>query len=491
MSAFEPQAPGHERVKNPYVGPRAFRQDETLYGRDREARELADLLIAQRIVLLHAPSGAGKTSLIQAGLVGLLKDENFAPTPPLRVSTRAPKNRKVSNPYVYSVAFYLLGDERAAKDLARMSLADLVAAVTIQNGKRIPVLVLDQFEEILLLDPTDRENQEGFFAELGEALAVTGAWALLSMREDYMGGLDRYARYIPGHLSVTYRLDYLGHDAAQLAIQRPSEERGVIFDDEAAKRLVRQLATVKVQRPGQGEKEIEGPYVPPFQLQVVCRQLWRSVRKDKEGRGGFSSIELRDVKKHADIAGALRRYYGDVVQALAEETHTDEGAIRRWFETELITPQHFRSQTLTGPGDGDPNAILRELERLYLIRSDTRGEATWYELAHDQLIKAVLASNEHWERPRLQPWQLAAREWEDNRDPSRLLGGPALRLAPDADTVGLTHVERSFLEASERADHERGLMERSRALVRAMYVVYAVAAVEFLVILALLAVIVF
>ena len=51
---------------NPYVGPRSFQTGQKLYGRDRELRELASLLIAERIVLLHSPSGAGKSSLIQA-----------------------------------------------------------------------------------------------------------------------------------------------------------------------------------------------------------------------------------------------------------------------------------------------------------------------------------------------------------------------------------------------------------------------------------------
>jgi hypothetical protein len=49
---------------NPYVGPRAFQPGETLYGRDREVLELLDLVLAERIVL-HSPSGAGKTSLIR------------------------------------------------------------------------------------------------------------------------------------------------------------------------------------------------------------------------------------------------------------------------------------------------------------------------------------------------------------------------------------------------------------------------------------------
>jgi hypothetical protein len=468
--------------QNPYVGPRAFRRKETLYGRNREIRELADLLTAQRIVLLHAPSGAGKTSLIQAGLSPLLEDEDFAPTPPLRVNTRAPNNRAIRNPYVYSVAFYLLGEERDPRELAAMSLSDVIAAA--RRPDRTPVLVLDQFEEILLMDPTDRDNQRTFFEDLGQALAESGAWALLSMREDYMGGLDRFVRYIPGHLSATYRLDFLGHEAARAAIQRPAEEHYAPFADDAAKHLVKELATVQVQRPGGREEGIEGPYVHPFQLQVVCSKLWRSVRDDARARGRFDGIKLKDVKRHVDIPGALQSYYAGVVRAVAKNTGADETAIRRWFETDLITPQGFRSQTLSGPvaGDVDPTMILRELERLYLVRSDTRAEATWYELSHDKLIEAVVVDNENWERPRLQPWQLAAREWEDNHDPRRLLTGPALRLAPQADSDGLTHSEKSFLEASERAERERGLIERTRTLVRT---VYGIAVAEFFIIVVL------
>ena len=53
----------------PFVGPRPFRHGEDLFGRDRDVNRLRDLLIAERIVLLFSPSGAGKTSLVQAGLI--------------------------------------------------------------------------------------------------------------------------------------------------------------------------------------------------------------------------------------------------------------------------------------------------------------------------------------------------------------------------------------------------------------------------------------
>jgi ABC-type arginine transport system ATPase subunit len=59
---------------NPYVGPRAFTVNEAarFYGRTRETQDLLDLLIAERIVLLYSPSGAGKSSLILAALVPAL-----------------------------------------------------------------------------------------------------------------------------------------------------------------------------------------------------------------------------------------------------------------------------------------------------------------------------------------------------------------------------------------------------------------------------------
>ena len=37
-------------ARNPYVGPRSLRYGESIYGRDREARQLLELLIAERVV---------------------------------------------------------------------------------------------------------------------------------------------------------------------------------------------------------------------------------------------------------------------------------------------------------------------------------------------------------------------------------------------------------------------------------------------------------
>ena len=62
-----------------YVGPRPFETGEKLFGRDREAAKLLNLLVAERIVLLHSPSGAGKTSLVQAELLRMIKKGFLSP----------------------------------------------------------------------------------------------------------------------------------------------------------------------------------------------------------------------------------------------------------------------------------------------------------------------------------------------------------------------------------------------------------------------------
>jgi Novel STAND NTPase 1 len=477
----------HDRVaehdNNPYVGPRAFRTGEPLYARDREANELADLLVAERIVLLHAPSGAGKTSLIRAALKPLLAERRFRPTVPLRVNTPPPRDAQVHNKYVYSVACGLLGDGREPSELAGLAFEHVIEQVEKRTDGGLLVLIFDQFEEILTLDPTDWDAQRMFFKEVGAVLAAGNIWTLFSMREDYMGGLDRYVRYLPGHLRATYRLDFLTRSAAKVAIQLPARDHGVEIADEAAAELVRRLALVKIQRPNRETAEIDAPYVQPVQLQVVCRKLWKSVAKAKGN--GFGAIDLDDVCKYADIPRALRSYYAGTVDEVARQTEVEEMAIRDWFERELITAERFRSQTVKSPdcGSVDPGVVLAALESAYLIRSDVRANVPWYELTHDLLIEPILEDNLKFVRARLEPWQVAAREWEADRQVGRLLRGPELREAtrrmgrPD-----VSDVERQFIEESQRADKEQGRLTRMRQMVS---VVGFVALLEAAVILAL------
>ena len=231
---------------NPYPGPRAFEPGETLYGRRRDTRQLLNLLIAERIVLLYSPSGAGKTSLMQAALVPELEAEGFRVLPPMRVSLEAASRvARVRNRYVFSLLLSLEAgldeaEQTPVDALAGMTLDEYLAqqpGATSSNGSSDQlldaddwygdVLIFDQFEEILNTDPTDRAAKMGFFMQVGEALQNRQRWALFAMREEFVAGLDPYLLPLPHPLCHHLSFAALGprRGAPGHAAARPGRER--------------------------------------------------------------------------------------------------------------------------------------------------------------------------------------------------------------------------------------------------------------------------
>jgi WD40 repeat protein len=468
---------------NPYVGPRAFQIGEKLYGRDREVRELLDLLIAERIVLLHSPSGAGKSSLVQAGLIPALEEEGFEVLPPMRVNQEIPNSLSHDgengglNRYVISVLLSLEADhpgEHPLEQLTSLTLDEyleqhhsLEDQDQADDGKSL-VLIFDQFEEVLTVDSTDRKAKLAFFAQLGHALRHRHRWALFVMREDYLAALDPYLRPIPTRLGNTYRLDNLGVNAAQQAIQQPVQENGVTFVAEAVNKLVNDLRLVQIQRPD-GTMEVRpGPYVEPVQLQVVCYHLWDQLPADK------MEINEGDLTAIGNVDQSLAEYYAQQVAVIANKADVKERSIRDWFEHQLITEGGIRGQVLMEPevSSGLENHAIRMLEDAHLIRAEKRLGATWFELAHDRLIQPVRKNNAAWFSEKLSLLQRQASLWEQQNRPDTLfLRDEALveaekwaALHPDE----VSEIDQAFLdeclEVRRRKEEARAAAERERQL---------------------------
>jgi hypothetical protein len=447
---------------NPYVGPRAFLPGEPLFGRDREARELLALLLAERIVLLQSPSGAGKTSLIQALLLAALRNEEIDVLPVIRVSAEpAPEDREAArgaNRYVLGALLSMDGKRQTpVAELARMSLDDYLSELTRRAGEpgtpaRPQALIFDQFEEILHLDPTDVGAKEEFFDQAGAALRRDrDRWALFSMREDYVGALEPYVRRLPTRLRTTFRLDLLAEAAARQAIVEPARRHGVEFLAAAATALVDDLRSVWVQRPDGSRDEQLGPHIEPVQLQVVCHRLWSRLPP------GAREVRPEGIEETGDVDAALAGYYADRVAAIAAKTGVGERAIREWVESQLITEQRTRGQVLFAPEEsqGLKNTAIKELVDAHLVREERRRGFTWYELAHDRLIDPVRADNAEWTAKSLSELQRLAGLWaRQGRPAGLLLTGPGLREAEawaGQHEAELTPVERDFLAACREA----------------------------------------
>jgi hypothetical protein len=197
---------------NPYIGPRSFETGERLYGRDFELGTLLNLLIAERIVLLHSPSGAGKSSLIQAGLIPLLDERGFQVLPPVRINLEPPAGLRGDpyfNRFIYSALASwqesLPEDQRSpVAALAQMTLEDCLEGCSFSfngnSGDENPsqVLIFDQFEEILTIEPTQRNEKAAFFTQLGSVLRSRNRWALFRSRR-LLPHSALTCRYPPGY----------------------------------------------------------------------------------------------------------------------------------------------------------------------------------------------------------------------------------------------------------------------------------------------------
>jgi Novel STAND NTPase 1 len=468
---------------NPYIGARPFEREEPLFGRDREVRELSALLIAERIVLLYSPSGAGKTSLIQSCLLDEMEKEGFEALPIIRVSRelspeeREPLGSAEVNRYVLSSLLSLeelLPQERKTPvaDLARMKFDEYLKQRAESSGSDTsPLLIFDQFEEVLTLEPTDQKAKEEFFDQVGAALRHRERWALFAMREDYVGALEPYLRRLPTRLRTTFRLDLLDEAAALLAIREPARSMGVEFEEEAARHLVQDLRTMLVQRPDGTSEKKPGPYAEPVQLQVVCKRLWERLPADVQ-----MIDESRIDLSGGDVDTALADYYSSEVAKIAGGDRAKERAIRTWFEERLLTEQGTRGQVLLTPGksQGLDNTLIEALvKKAHLVRAESRRGSLWFELAHDRLIEPVKKSNAEWLERNLDEVERAALAWvHHGRSEGLLFRDSRLEEAEkwaEARAGQLTDTEREFLEACREAEKERKrrLAERENEMRRA------------------------
>jgi tetratricopeptide (TPR) repeat protein len=441
-------------LPNPFVGPRPIEMGQPIFGRDLEIDQLYYLLSAERIVLFHSPSGAGKSSLLQAGLMPRLAQQFDVWTPvrvnlPPRTNDPAEINRYVRSCNLGFEAEIPRDHQRPEDAIASMPLAEYVTGrPRRRSAAKNVVLIFDQFEEVLTVDPLALDAKREFFGQLGKLLQDPQLWAIFAIREDYLAQLDPYADLLPTHLKNRFRLDLLSRGTAEEAIERLVESGGRSFAPQPLAKLVVDLAMMRMQQPG-GEFQSElGPHVEPLHLQVVCRNLWERMAPKR------TVIEDSDIETFGNVNEALGEYFDTEVQKAAAGNDRAERKIRDWCGEKLITRAKIRGQVLREAGQsGDlDNRLIERLIDAHLVRGEQRAGATWYELSHDRLVEPVLAANESWLEVHLSLFQQRALKWEREGEPESLVPSDKVVYASDRHYMALhdedlTKGESRFLAA--------------------------------------------
>jgi hypothetical protein len=216
----------------PYVGARPFTTAETvlLAGREREADELANMVVAGTLTVVYGASGVGKTSLLNAKL-----PERLDPMDPGWGARTVAFGRW--QPGFYQDLAQVIAPFAGGRDLQPGLLAaSLIAAVQADD---CPVtLIFDQFEEYFLYNP----HGDGEFApELARLANVRDSpvHIVLSLRSDGLFLLDRLRLRIPDIFRRLYQVLPLSEDGARDAIIEPLKRY-----NEAARRRGRQPVVV-------------------------------------------------------------------------------------------------------------------------------------------------------------------------------------------------------------------------------------------------------
>jgi uncharacterized repeat protein (TIGR02543 family) len=384
---------------NPYPGPRPFESEESgiFFGREREVSELVSLITAHRTVLLYAQSGAGKTSLLNAGVIPLLTKEDFEVLPVARVRGFELKDidfKEIPNIYVFNTLVGWAGDNVKPRSLVSTSIGTFLKErehLVDEQGLPLPrVTIFDQFEELFTSYPGRWEEREDFFRQVAEALEADPLLRVLFViREDYLASLDSYLHLLHERLRTRYRLERLRADSACQAVERPLRDTGRKFAEGVALSLVYKLLNIRVENAAGEIVEVPGEYVEPVQLQVVCQSLWINLPRD------VTEITSDHLEEFGDVQEALRSFYKKAIKTAKREKGVSERDLRQWFNEKLITPAGTRGTVFRGKEqtEGIPNSAVDVLEAQHIIRAEIRAGARWYELTHDRFIEPIRKYN--------------------------------------------------------------------------------------------------
>ena len=373
----------------PYPGLETFLTSEAEFfaGRDDEVAELVAAVDRFGISASVSASGAGKSSLVNAGLIPALgrreteKWDIFAFRPgrePLKALSRAISailerdadhddrlgviNRRVQSLRTGEVPL------RDHLELLRASRMDAAA------GRRHQVLFyIDQWEELYI--QTDTESDRGDL--IRELLDVTErglAKVLLTMRADFMGDLlngnnGLLCRLKPG---ICY-LEQMTETSLRAAILKPAAAVDLSVPEDLTSRLV---ADTRAQ-----------PGALPY-LQFVLRQLWEQREK------ASNSLATEAYDKMGGLKGAIGRHASNVLEELTSKEQQLAARIIPRLVNVLDSGEPTSRRLSLADFDEDARTLLRKLadpdKRMIVLGAATDDAADSEivaEVAHEALLR--------------------------------------------------------------------------------------------------------
>ena len=469
----------------PYRGLESFSTADArwFHGRDRAANAvLASLRRQRRFLALLGPSGSGKSSLIHAGVLPALAGGALPGSDRWGWVTIRP----TADPFAQLEQAGVTGTTDGLSAAARAWLDDH------PEHERL-VLVIDQFEELLVVTPPPLRTA------LLEQLTLLGeqqpdVTVIVGLRDDFYG---RLAAAAPGLMQLVEQAlvnvpAVLEVDELRAIIEQPAATVGLSIEPHLAERIVSDavIAAPSTDTASGGAATTVLPL-----LEFALMELWHRREDGRLTHHAYDQI--------GGVMGGLARWCDEAYQALS----TAQRLLARRIVTSLVrlgdesanipptrqrrTLRQLRTDTAEAQKrDGEVDTVVAALadRRLLVTSRDPTSDEPVVELVHDTLIREwgllrQWLSEDHefllW-RADLEAyhahWAASTVEKADH-DPELLLRGSALEQAHtwlDKRPGELGTELAEFVRLSNKTQHRRLTRDRRRVRLLAFLLALAV-----------------
>jgi hypothetical protein len=366
VSEIAVEAPAEAAVAGPagpYPGLRPFLSSERdiFFGREQMIDDVL-VRLERRMVVVHGTSGCGKSSLIAAGVLPLLRQRQARCGRKLAVDTFSPGRKPMS------ALVEKLREMCGSKD-SPASLKDIYRAISDGAQARANVsrlaaeagldqlcIVVDQFEELFRFAEEESSEEARNFAELLVQLAGYGAgvaqwWQeerapseappnvitfILTMRSEFLGNCARY----PGLAEAINETQYLLPNMARADLVRAIRNPAEVFDGSVDHDLAERIAD-----DAQGEED-SLPLVQHALLQLWLKSENRTLTIADYEREIDVCTQCEKMRRRAPL-GAILAAHADYV--LAAVAGNDRARTAAEFMFRALTKKDNESRAIRCP----------------------------------------------------------------------------------------------------------------------------------------------
>ena len=441
----------------PYRGLQFFREEDAafFFGRAAAVNSLLDKLRQSNFVALIGASGAGKSSVVRAGVLPKLRKQTHNPW---EVATMFPGEKPLRNlmeallpilePGIDAQTFSTRIDETEQAWLSgKWRIPEMIAQILAKQPHSRLLLVVDQWEELYAADTSAEaaglaDPARIFVDGLLDACQSSKLHVIMTVRGDFMGQVIAYRRLADALSNAQVNLSAMTTEELREVISEPAKRRNANLEPA----LVDQLLTDVRDAPGN----------LPL-LEFVLERLWHdTMQRDQR------VLSLQSYRAMNGLKGALAQKADETYHSLASDQ--DRQALRGLLLSlvKCVTVGVYTRHRVYRRDLGKYSGLIDQLTKArLLVRSrDETGNDT-VEVAHEALIR-------DW--PKLRDWlkdesefllwldrlRRMSDEFDHTRHTSDLLDGLKLQDAKNkmkSHAGLLTPHDVQYIKTSNRHSH--------------------------------------